>query len=339
MSEVISTDLLRANLHNEFWDMYSAVRDGLQDSRLAMVMDLSKTTQSRKPWYGYYEAAPHMVRWQRGDTIPTGAFGSVQFEVPTHTFARKIPWHKDDRKDDMTQSLMDHVRGVAQSAGLMAERLFMQVISNGTDNDLLPAVPLAPDGAVMFATTDAGGGNRFGVSSGNLLTGTGVTLNSTVTADYYSAMEQFKLMQDGQGQPLLNDSIIDGGAVIVHPAGLTQIFEETFIQKRQGVTPLAPDAATYVGVTPSNVVQDASRNVVLWPTGRLTGNSWYIFLINSPIKSCFLVTREEMREFASMEGDNNSDTGREKGLESTQYEIRLGAAPALPYAAIKVSNA
>lgn len=331
MSEVISGAMLANGLLNDFSDTYSGVRNRQKDSRLGLVMDLSKNATNRQHEYAYYEAAPHMTFWRRGDTVPQDAMDSVQFTAVVHEWARRIGWHKNDRKDDQTQSLNESARQVGASAGLLPERYFFDLITNSATT--LPAVPSAPDGAVMFATTDGGGGNRFGVSSGNLLTGNGVASASAIRTDYYNAIEQWKQFQDGKGQPLIPEEMVDAGVLVIHSAADTEAFEEAFLQKRQGEV-----MGTDAGTTPSNLVQDASRTTRLWGSSRLATGDWYAFLLNPPKKPTFLLNREGLQEFTAFEGDNNSDHVRDTGSEYVQWEIREGAGIALPFGAIKVNN-
>lgn len=330
MSEVIAASVLANGLRTEFADTYTKIRNRQADSRIGKIMDLGIGATNRRHEFGYFEAAPHMEQWRRGSTIPTDGMGSVQFTVPVYNWARRVKWHKDDRKDDQTSSLFEAAKMAGESAALLPERMFFDLIGGTTTT--LPAVPLAPDGAAMFATT-AGGVARFGISSGNLLTGTGVASTATVLADYYSVLMQFLQFQDGKGQPLLNAGIVDQGLIIVHSAADLDVFEAAFLQKRQGSV-LGTDA----GVTPSNVVIDASRNVELMASSRLATGDWYAFLRAAPKKATFALDREGLREFQSLEGDNNSDHVRDTGEEYVQWELRMGAGIALPYAAIKVNN-
>jgi len=330
MSTVIASQVLANGLRTEFADTYSAIQNRQADSRLSLVMDLSIGATNREHEFAYFEAAPHMAQWSRGSSIPEDAFDSVSFTTPVYTWGRRIKWHKEDRKDDQTQSLMDIARMAGQSAALLPERFFFDLLTGGTDT--LPAVPNAPDGAAFFATL-AGGSNRFGVSSGNLLTGNGIASVSAIRTDYYNAIEQFKQMQDGKGPPLLSDEAIDSGVVGVHSAADTEAMEEAFMQRRQGEV-LGTDA----GTTPSNLVQDASRNVTLWGSQRLATGDWYVFLRSPAKRATFMLDREGITEYSSLEGDNNSDHTRTTGEEYVQWERRAGAGIALPYSAIKINN-
>ncbi len=201
MTTVLASNVLANGLRTEFADTYIKTRQTLANSRLGQVMDLNVGATNRQHEFAYFESAPHMEYWQRGDTVPTKAFDSVQWTVPVYEFARRIPWSKFDRKDDQTQSLMDAARQAGASAGLLPERIFFNLITGNTDT--LPAVPNAPDGAAMFSSA-----TRFGAASGNLLTATAGNTAATILADYYAAMEQFRLFQDGEGQPLLGEDVL-----------------------------------------------------------------------------------------------------------------------------------
>lgn len=339
MATVLSNNVLVNGLRTEFADTYSAIRNRQADSRLGQVMDLSVSATNRNHDFAYFEAAPHMTYWQRGDTVPTDVMGSVQFNVPIYEWARRVPWSKWDRKDDQTQSLMDVARMAGQSAALLPERFFFDLLTGSTNT--LPAVPNAPDGVAFFSATDGSGGNRFGISGGNTISTDGVAATHQIRTNYYECLQRWKRMQDGKGQPLLSDETIDGGTFIIHSAEDNEIFEQTFL------TTLGPAGITGTGAigTPSggaataisNLVKESGRTVDLWSTSRLSTGSWYIFLKNAPKKPTFLLTREGVQEFSSLEGDNNGDHTRDTAEEYVQWEERSGAGVALPFGAIKVS--
>lgn len=329
MPAALLSSVLANGLRADFDDTYSKIRNRQSDSRLSQVMDLGIGADNRQHEFGYIEAAPHMEYWRRGESIPTDAMGSVSFEVPVHNWARRVRWHKDDRKDDRTQSLYTMAQMAGESAALLPERMFFDVLTNSTG--VMPVVPLAPDGAAMFAAT-AGGSARFGVTGGNLISGSGVATTAAILNDYYGAIVRWLNMQDGKGQPMFSAETIDAGILLLHSATDTEAMETAFLQKRQGVV-LGTDA----GTTPTNVVQDASRNVSLWGTSRLGSGTWYAFLKAAPKLPTFYMDREGVVELASLEGDNNSDYTRDTGFEYVQWEMRSGAGIALPYAAIKVA--
>jgi len=330
MSTVIASNVLANGLRTEFADTYSMLRREA-DARLAIVMDTGINATNRQHEFAYFNAAPHMEFWRRGDPVPQDGFDSVQFTTYVYEWARRIAWSKFDRKDDQTQSLMDLARMAGKSAALLPERFFFDLLAGTTTT--IPAVPNAPDGVGLYSATDGTGGYRFGVQYGNLLTGSGADTTAHILTDYYNVLEQFKMMQDGKGQPMFTDDVIDGGLLIVHAADHTEEMETAFLQKRQGIV-----KGTDAGVTPSNIVQDASRNVMLWGTQRLTGADWYAFLLKAPKKPTFTLDREGLQEFTALEGDQNSDHVRNTGEEYVQWELRSGPGVALPNSTIKVNN-
>ena len=331
MSSIIASNVLANGLRTEFADTYTSIRNRQADGRLGSVMDLGIGATNRQHEFAYFEAAPHMEYWRRGDTVPSDAMGSVKFTARVYEWARRINWSKFDRKDDQTQSLMDAARMAGQSAALLPERFFFDLIQGTTST--LPAISTAPDGAALYATT-AGGAARFGATNGNLISGGGVASVSAILTDYYKAITQFLAFQDGKNQPLLSPETVAAGVTIIYGSGNTKVFEEAFLQKVQGVVYGSNTAAAGV----SNIVSDASRNVQLWATPRIADNDYYIFLNATPKKPLFLLNREGIQEFSSLEGDNNSDWTRNTAQEYVQWETRQGAGVALPYGTIKINN-
>ncbi len=326
-----ASQLLANGLRTEFWDTYAKVQNRVADSRLASVMNLGISATNREHDFGYFESAPHFTQWKRGDEIKSKAMDSVAFNVPVYEWGRRVPWSKWDKDDDQTDSLMAVASQAGESAALLPERMFFDCIQNTTT--ILPSVPTAPDGAVMFATTDGGGGARFGATNGNLLSGGGVTASAILT-DFYDAIQQFMLFQDTEGQPLLNDTLMQQPFILCHPVALTEAMETAFLQKQQ-----LGDSS--VGGAKSNVIADTAKRVTLWPSPRLDSvdaNDWYLFLGNPPKEQTFFLDREAVTEESALMSDNNSDSVRSTAEEYIQWHSRSGAGIALPYGAIKTTN-
>lgn len=327
MPEIITTPTLVNGLRSDFIDTYQGIRNRQKDSRLALVMG-EITATNRKQDFAYFEKAGHVRLWRRGEPIPKEAHGSIGFSAYVHNWGMGVDWHKDDLQDDQTQSLMQSAKEAGESFGLLPERLFFDLLTGTATN--LPAIPLAPDGAPFFATT-ANGAARFGATNGNLLTGAGVGSTSAVLTDYYKASVQFGAFQDGKGQPLFSPETIGQGVLIIHANADTQVMEEAFLQRRQGIV-----KGTDAGTTPTNIIQDASRNVKLWASPRIATGDWYVFLLGAPKKPTFLLKRQEVQEHVSTM--DNSDHARKTGQEGIQWDSREGAGIALPYGAIKINN-
>lgn len=325
---VNASQVLANGLRTEFADTYSKIKREV-DNRLGSVMDLSVGATNREHEFGYFESAAHAELWPRGGEIRSKGMDSVKFTATVQEWGRRVSWLNIDRADDQTDSLMTAARQAGESFAQLPERMFFDLIQNGTS--LLPSVPNAPDGAAMFATTDGSGAARFGATNGNLLTGGGVTAAAILT-DFYDAIVQFMSFQDTEGQPLLGDSIMQQPFILIHPLGLTEAMETAFLQRQQ-----LGDATA--GGAKSNIVADSAKRVTLWPSPRLTdANDWYLFLGSPPKQATFFMDREGVQEETALMEDNNSDLVRDTGEEYIQWHSRSGAGIALPYGAIKTTN-
>lgn len=329
---VIAGSSFAAGLQVEFLKTYEATYK-TNMARLGMVMNLDLTSDKDAEKYFYWLATPHPRIWRRGESISTKNFDGVQFSVTNYDWARKIEWHHNDLADDQTKSLEGHARQLGQNFALLKERLFFQLLLNSTDADLLPAVPNAPDGAAFFAAT-AGGVDRFGLSGGNIVSGGGVTTSDLIRTDFWAAVSALRRFQDGEGQPLHPDGVLDGRYVIIYGAANEEKFREAFKQARTVETNTVGSTGTAAGV--SNTVMESGLKFELWPTQRITDNDWFVFAADSPTKSVFYQTREALSE--NVQTLENSDTARSTQIEGVQWKERGAAGLSLPIQAVKVNN-
>ena len=300
-------------------------------ARLGGVMQLGVPSDKLTEIYGYFESAPYPRIWTRGNTISSKNFRSIQFNVTNRDWGRRIMWHVNDRQDDQTKTLFDQARAAGEHWATLPERIFFQVLRNVADADLLPAIPLSADGAAWHATT-AAGADRFGVTGGNIETGTGIATPVTVRTDFFNAIERFRQFQDTEGQPLWDESLLDQGFTVIYNVANDQTFREAFIQGR--TIAAATTATSNAAVT--NIIMESGLNVKLWATQRLTDNDWYIFASGAQRKSFFQQQRQPLEEaFATWE---TSDWTRDTGEEYIQWKSREGYGLVIPYDTVKVDN-
>ena len=297
MAQVNAVEALIRGARSEFVDTYANMIKG-SDEKLKKVMDLGLPSDKASEIYPYFESSPNAKRWPRGEPIPTAGFTSKSFLVPNYDWAIAIDWHENDEQDDQTRSLVTRARDAATKLALLPERIFFQLLTAGTDGDLLPTVPNAPDGSAFFATTSGSGANRFGVANGNLLTGSGVATTAAIQTDFWAAIAQFVRFLDTDSQPLWPAELISRGVTIIYGAANNQVFAQAFQQNFVQAT----NAAT------SNVVLDADMKVTLWQTPRITDNDWFVFLNAAPTRACFQQVRQPVRD--NMEDMLNSDHSR-----------------------------
>lgn len=325
---VSAGNVLLAGLRTEFWNTYNVEYKGeAENVALCSNPDISSSTETE--YFGYFETAAYPVIWPRDEEIRGKPFKSVQFSITNRSWGRRISFNEDDLVYDKTQSLMDMVRLAGRHFGTRDARVFFQCLSAGTDPDLLPSVPNAPDGAAMFATT-AGGSNRFGVANGNALTGAYGNSTVEVRDGLFAAIGQAGRFLDPEGQPLHDPSVFSREIVIVAPMANLLYFMEAFYQ------PITAQAATTAtsnaGV--SNIILASGYKFRLWLTPRLTGNDWYVIFTGGNKMPFGKTVVTPLRE--NIETMDNSDTARRTKIMSFQADDRCGFYVGPAYSAVKL---
>lgn len=316
-------------LKTEFLRTYYRQYDGIRDE-VARYMRLGLPSDKDQERYFFWESAPHMKRWIRGTPMSSKAFKGVTYTATNYEWARAVDWHFADEQDDQTKSMVDQARSLGQSFALLEERCFFQILTGGSDADLLPSVPTAPDGQNLFATTD-GVSARFGATSGNSLTGTG-TSQAQINADFFSVMAQFRLFQDTEGQPLWDKRTLDAPVTLLIPANGTLMLAFGAVFQNQ----LTHSVISSTGAAISNVIKAMGFQVRLVFTQRLTGNSWYAVLEGADVKPTFSQLRQSPAEINA--NFDNSDVVRNTGFKGLGFYGRYGFGVSTPYAVVKVTN-
>lgn len=312
----------RAGLRSELLGTYKRMYESIRP-RLEVAMGLDFPSDKRSEYYFYWESAPHMARWAYGNDMSEEGFKGIQFEVLNHRWAKAISWQSDDRADDQTRSLLDHARGLGESAALLDERVLWQIIEGTTDAQLLPTIPNAPDGTALHS----GSGNaRFGETNGNTTVVALATTDATARTGFWTAIGQMRGFQDIQGQPLLDPGAIDGPKLIAFEPGAEDSFTQAFLRE------LVNDGGT-AGAGASNEILAAGHKVTLWSTQRCATTHHIVFLGGAIIKSVFSQLREGMGEVVAT--NQNSDLARQRDEESIRFKVRKGYGVALPYATME----
>lgn len=327
-----SDDLFR-DINATFLSTYAQVVG--RNSKLARVMRLGVNSTKRVERYGYFESPPVIERWDRGKGITEDAFRGLAYSVENLTWGKAISYFEDDMEDLQLGDIRDVVRRLATRAAQLPEQVFFQIRNGSTNRKLLEAIPLAPDGAALYATT-AGGVARFGVTDGNLITGTGVATAEDIRNDFWSGIEQAGQFQDTEGEPLLPDDFADSGVTIIYPITAREVFAEAFLQQRTTQTAgTAGVDLTSAAVT--NPVTDAQINITLWGTQRVTDNDWSLHFDTVEPKAIFEQTRRAPRMID--ETRENSERARRYRMLATLMDMRSGFGINAAYGTVKVNNA
>lgn len=331
---VLAGNMLDPGMRAEAVNTYAKQYKGIVD-KLGPVMQFAVPSDKLTEVRGYFKTPPYAARWPRGQERRRKGFDSVKFYATNHDWSVGTRWHLNDEQDEQTHSLVSHARAVGSRAGNICERVFFQFLTATTNLDLMPAIPNAPDGAALFTNS-----TRFGRSSGNLVSGTGVSLPSMILADYYSVRAQLRGFQDTEGQPLLDEAAIDEGTYhLFYNSDNDQVFRMAFEQKGSVVVVKNVAATENVAAAvPTNIIMDSGIKVVLHPTQRITDNKWFVIVDHPsiPIKPIVQQSRAPMQE--RIETMDNSDRARDTKFVGFDFDWRETYYINLPYMAVEVSN-
>ena len=274
---ITSTDLLR-DIRSEFLLTYR--RQVGRSKNLSLGMSFVPSTKNTER-YGYWESAPHLERWDRNEKMAEDELLGRSYSVQNLDWAKAIGFHENDVEDVQLEGFRERARMLAGRAAKIPQDVYFQIKTGATNAALLKSIPTAPDGAALYAAT-AGGAARFGVTGGNILTGSEVASGDAVRADFWSAMERFRLFQDTEGEELLDDEI-EAGVLIEFNANLEEVFHEAFKQERTvQIVQNVAGAENVASSAVTNTIRERGLPITLWPTQKITDNDWTVTL-TSPL--------------------------------------------------------
>jgi len=285
--------------------------------------------------YTYLESVPQMGLWRRGQPRESKAFRAVSWTTDTYDYSVKVDWHRNDDRDHQgRRSIESKAQDAGNSAAAMPIRLATQVMEAATDNTLLPAIPTAPDGAAMFATT-AGGVARFGATNGNLLSAG--TTGQTIRDSYFTALQQFLSFDDTEGFPLHDPDILNAGITVMYPIAMMQEMAEAFQWARPHYD-LAGTSTTLTstGSATTNIVQDFNIPVTPYVNPYLTDTADYYFFLNGvSVKPLYRGIHEALTN--DIYDRSNSDRARDEKIHSVGWDARWSIGVGPMYGAIKMA--
>ena len=333
--QILSGSTLAAGLRDDFQATYDPAWDGVQAS-LDDAMQFDVPFNHRTETFGMHETMPYPERFDEGnEAIPMEGTGSKSFSVTVYDYGKRINWRKKDREDNRIGDLRGRASALGSHFASLDTRIFIELLTAAPS--LLPANPNAPDGAALYSATDGASADRFGISGGNIETGTGVATSGAVETDFFSAISTMGTFQDIKGEPYWEPSVLTERYTIFFGIANIKIFTQAFmanaVMARIAGTSTT-DTSTAAGV--SNVVLASGVQVTLRPTARITDNDWFVFRGDAPIKPVFSGVRRPLTEAEATE--DNSDEARTTGKEYVQWTCRKAYGVNVPFATVKVNN-
>jgi len=319
---VNASALFFPKLKTDFWATYQA-NETQVDARLSKVMNLSIASTMASEAFGYAQAAPVARYWAEGEAIPSDEFITNLFLQRNYKFGIGVEIAQTSIEDDQSKMIMSRVLESAASFAMLKERHFYWLLTGGATVDAIqmqPNLPLAPDGAAWFSTTDGGGNARFGVSGGNIQPTSGVGSPIAIITDLFNGMARMASFLNQENQPYWNPGDLNrevclfanGANFLNFEAAMTQMFV----------------VASSGNAAPSNPKIDANLKVVPVLNPRITNNNWAICATNATTKAPYWLERVAPKEVVGETG--NSDVAREYDVFKLYVRSRGAIGLSLP---------
>lgn len=317
---ILTGSALAEGIRSNFDLAYQGVTAGVE-KELGMVMGRTGS-DGRQETYGMHESMPGPALRRIGDPIAEEGTGTKSFSVVNYEFARRVPWYRRDRTDNRIANLFVKATDVGRKFGMLDSRVFIGYMTGNAV--LVPTVPNAPDGLALYAA------NRFGVSGGNIITGTGVATAAAIEADFWNAVELFGEFQDTKGDPYYEADVESPTYVVYFKMGNWKVWADAL--KATALHSVVSSTGAAIPTT----VNVGNFKIRMVPTQRITDNDSFIFRSDAPVPAIFAQDRQPLRSVVATE--DNSDVARTDGKEYVDFHLERGYGINVPYQTVKINN-
>lgn len=331
---------LTSAIRNEFMGAYATDYSHLETLLSAFGIKVVRSDAAYNA-YSVRRTSPYPAYQHRGTAPVTRGFDFLAQRVDNFAYALRIAIHQDDWDDDQMGAISPGIAEGGSNFASLIVRLFIQLITDTTDSELQPYIPVAADGAPMYSTTDGDGANRFGLALGNTTATLGASPDAQTIREWYQDVKaQFRQMTDPHGQPLIPPRAIDEeGITLVYGPGLEKEMNAAFRQKLvfeiDGTAGSANAAAA-----PTNVILDMGDPLTLYNTPYIPASDKRVwaFLNSSRIERPVVwQIRRDMYEVNALEGV--SDSANDTQQVYRQFRMRAGMAPMVTFPTIRSAAA
>ena len=191
-----------------------------------------------------------------------------------------------------------------------------------------PNLELAYDGVPLFSDVNGDGGDRFGVSGGNIQTGSGATAAAVIT-DLHSVQQRLLDMKDETAnKPIFKaENVTFDKMYVLAPNSMNLA-----IQKAA--------KATYIQTNPALTVAENNYLVSTFSFGVnpfLTDNDdWFVLLKHPYWKPFILRPPQDINSVVT--NIQNSDKARMQDVAGIYTDMRFGVGCWMPQTIVKVTN-
>ncbi len=315
----MAANTLRLGLRSDFRNTYENTYLR-QANQYGSFMQYGLGTDTYLTPFAYPESQTYPRRTGWGMPIKERPTRYVDYDAVQKRWTDSVSVLNRDADLSVLGGIREDARSRGRNFGTLPARVMTQIIEGTVDPELLEVIPLAPDGAAIYAALDGTGADRFGTVGGNLLTGLDLSTGAGLRDAVMALIEQVLSFKDTEGQPLQNQDLFsEFGMDVMLPTGLFRQAIEAF---KQTMTPLVgtTDAATSAGnVTTANYLMEGGFVITIVLNPHLTvETAIYVALKGSSIKVMTELVSKDFTE--SFYNRSNSEHRGETGTERWLFE-------------------
>ena len=281
---------------------------------------------ARQILLSFKSSTPFPSLWKYGTSRDYKGLKDYFHAVNLYNYQLNITWDKFDESDDQLQDIRSQASSAVVRFFEMQDVLYTEYLDGV--KDLNPSLGLSWTGTSLFNTVDGDGNDLYGVSGGNIITGTG-TSASAIQHDLAQVRKRAMNMKDPiAGRPLFRNSEITYDKFhCISPAGLDNAFleasESKFFKRK------ADNNTSEDNIFLNKISYTPNQNLI-------DQNDWFV-VINHPTWKPFIL-RSPGNVETFMSDESNSDIARDKGQYGIHMNVRTGLVPYMQNVIYKISN-
>jgi len=285
-----------------------------------------KGIKIRNAQYAWKESVPFVKLWPYGDARTPQTFKDRYLALGKYNYELSIPWSKFDEDDDLLGDMRQHVQAAVKRYAQLPDVLISEYFNNSAS--LNPSILTCWDGAAMFSTTDGDGAARGGVTGGNIVTGTGLSV-AGVIHDLHVAQRRFlDFVDPTASKPIFSADDVDfKNMMLIGPNEANEVFQKAANSE-------------YLRSDLGNVTSESNylKGLFEWQLNPyLSDSSDYYVVLKHPYWKAFVYRSPESIE--SIVADfNNSDHAKLTGEFAIYTHVRTALGPWWPYVILKINN-
>lgn len=273
------------------------------------------TSEGAQEFHAQPKSTPRWRHWPRDAERSFQSFGELYDTIVNLDWENAINIHLNDLRDDRSGGKIRQRCMEAASRYLqLKERILLQILTAGTDAELLPSNPTDANGLALLSAS-----HSF-ATGGNVLTGNGISVAELITDDLYAVVERANSVSDTvSGEPYFPNGVgFDQIRIIASGTANRKVWGEAL---RAVVLPGGLSATSTI----SNVVPIEMPGIKdkIYFSPRLSGNDWYVYF-DVPGRPKPLIWQERQAPNFVETNMQNSDHARNTKHVSFNWDARFG---------------